>query len=257
MQDETQAVNALNAETPAVEVIQDSVSSTEEQPQAAESHPQDKKLDELPEYAKERLGIQKKRYEKQIASMQRQIDALSQSVPQQRQASQPQGLVNPLTGEPIEPGSVQEQVIATLATLAQKKAQDEEALRMQQMNDEIRRDAAKYDDFDDVVYDPETPFTVPVAQAAYELPNTADVLYNLGKDRKELNRIANLRPIDMKRELVKLSVGLLNKKSVVQETPKAPKPLETLKSNPLTKTTPGITAKSSVSEIRAYLKQRK
>jgi len=244
MQDEQTSVNALNEPVLEQASTQESISSPDDNVSETPKDP----ATELPEYAKERLGIQKKRHEKEVAALKRQIDALSQVATRQQPQSVP-------PESQIQPGSVQEQVLQTLAALAAQKQKEEEAERLNQINEEIKRDAAKYDDFDDVVYDESAPFTVPIAQAALELPNTADVLYSLGKDRKELSRITNLRPIDMKRELVKLSVSLMNKKSSNQ-VPSAPKPLQNLKSNPLTKTTSGIQANSTVAEIRRLLKRR-
>jgi hypothetical protein len=249
MQDDNTSVNALNVDAPVSEEVK---TESEVKPDESTPHQEthEEKEAKLPEYARERLGTQRNRYEKQIAQMQRQIDALARSVPRQHETQmQPPGMQ-------VEPGSVQEQVLQTLGMLAQQKRQSEDEEARAKVQDEIRQDAAKYDDFDDVVYDDGVPFTLPVAQATLELPNTADVQYYLGKNRNELIDLGRLPPFEMKKRLIKLSVDLMNKK-VVPNVPKAPKPMEQLKSNPLTKSTSGITAKSTVSEIRQLLKNRK
>lgn len=64
---------------------------------------------------------------------------------------------------------------------------------------------AKYEDFDDVIADPDLPYTVHMADAVSDLPNAAEILYHLGKDEDELARIAQLSPREQARAVTRFA----------------------------------------------------
>src|SRR6185369_15898284 len=73
--------------------------------------------------------------------------------------------------------------------------------------------ADRYNDFDDVVRGEEAPFTAHMRDAALLLPHSGpgsagEVLYELGKNKSELERISKLHPIDQARELTMMSHAL-------------------------------------------------
>lgn len=138
--------------------------------------------------------------------------------PTMQQTLQQQPL-NPYTQQPIEPGSVDEQIHRAVSLALQAKEQQErqaqqaqQAMLVQQeyQNLHHRLDAAsdKYDDFDDVVRGENAKFTDVMRDTALVLPNAEDVLYKLGKNPAELERISKLPPIQQARELVTLSHAL-------------------------------------------------
>lgn len=85
---------------------------------------------------------------------------------------------------------------------------------------EMARD--KYEDFDQVVNNPNLPITEHMAQAIAESDQGADVAYHLGKNPQEAQRIAGLSPLAAARELGRIEAAL------TAPTPKkvttAPKP---------------------------------
>lgn len=197
----------------------------------------------------------------QIAAMQSMLGSNNQTS-NDVQATQ---MHDPYSGEEVKPGSVQEEVYKALqkAMLANKqqeaKKQEIEKLAVvKQSYDRLQQemeDASEvYEDFDDVVRDDNAPFTPAMRDTAALLTNPVDVLYKLGKNRKELNRIASLHPIQQAQEMIKLSFDLMGQK---KNTSSAPKPITPLKNNPAISSSARITEKSSVSEIRKYLKGRK
>jgi len=60
---------------------------------------------------------------------------------------------------------------------------------------------AKYPDLDDVLFDTDLPWTKTIADAVDDQPDSAEILYHLGKDEDELERIAALSPKQQAREV--------------------------------------------------------
>ena len=87
--------------------------------------------------------------------------------------------------------------------------------------------ADKYEDFDEVVGDVKP--TAPWAIAAMEADNAVDVMYWLGKNIKEAERIASLHPRVQVREIGKIEAKLLAEPPAKPKTPsKAPAPIQPL-----------------------------
>lgn len=84
----------------------------------------------------------------------------------------------------------------------------------------------KYDDFDEVVGDlkPVNGLTVAIMQAE----NAEDVAYFLGKNPKEVTRIAGLNQIAQIREIGRLELKLANEPQQAQMPSKAPAPISPL-----------------------------
>ncbi len=210
---------------------------------------------ELPQYAKERLGRERKRHDKEIRNLKQQLYELqTRTAPRQNE--------DPIPPANVDPTDVKGQVLQALSELADKHSKEEEKrkynerlahVESQYMSFQDKLDAGSdiYEDFDEVVRNDRAPFTTAMRDAGMLIDNPAEVFYVLGKNRKELKRIAGLHPLEQGREIVKLSANMLAKKPQVS---KASKPLESLKSNPAARTsTSAITTKSTVSEIRKIL----
>ncbi|MGQ0835732.1 MAG: hypothetical protein ACT4O5_12600 [Gammaproteobacteria bacterium] len=60
---------------------------------------------------------------------------------------------------------------------------------------------AKYPDIDDVLFDPDIPWTRHMADAVIEEENSAEILYHLGQDEAEIERISKLSPKQQEREV--------------------------------------------------------
>lgn len=86
--------------------------------------------------------------------------------------------------------------------------------------------AEKYNDFEDVVGDPDLPITATMAEVLVESDLGEDLAYYLGKNPKEAARIAALSPLGVARELGKLEAKLPTLKLA---TSKAPAPVSTVR----------------------------
>lgn len=118
--------------------------------------------------------------------------------------------------------------------LAERKAEDllaqREAARQQQAlldnyhdREETARD--KYDDFDQVAYNPNLPVTEFMAQSIQASDVGPDVLYWLGTNPKEAERIARLAPILQAKEIGKIEASL-SSNPPVRRTSTAPAPID-------------------------------
>ena len=117
--------------------------------------------------------------------------------------------------------------------LAERKAEEllarREAARQQAElqgayhdREEAARD--KYDDFEQVAYNPNLPVTEFVAQSIQASDIGPDVLYYLGSNPKEADRIARLAPILQAKEIGKLEASL-SSNPPVKRTSTAPAPI--------------------------------
>ena len=230
--------------------------------QANESANLEGGVNEDPHGIKKRLGMQAKKHQKEMRMMQDQLQALQSQVGSRPEEQQPtQSFTGQPQGQPVN-DQINQAVAAALRAkdehdkqMAAQRMEAENNKHMQkqyqEMNDDFDRASEKYEDFDDVVRHPDTPFTPAMRDYALTLPNRVDVLYKLAhKDnRAEMDRISKLRPIEQAREMYKLSVALMGgeKKPEVQA-----KPMGQIKGNPVA--SHAVTEKTSVSDIRSRMK---
>lgn len=216
--------------------------------------------EDLPPAVKKRLGMQEKRHKKELRAMQERMNEM------QNHFSNPNtfpGGQDNMTNPYVEQGAGQNpEDMLTRAVMhgmhlkerQDKEAKDREAMAHVQksyahLDDHLDNASQKYDDFDDIVRNPEAPFSQAMRDASLLLPNAADVLYKLGKNPDELRRINNLHPLDVAKEMVKLSIAL---NAAPNAQVHAPKQLGQIKSSPVG--TSNVTDKTSVSELRRRLK---
>ena len=162
--------------------------------------------------------------------------------------------------------------------LAERKAEELLARREQaRMQSEIiesyhdkEEDARnKYDDFEQVAYNPKLPITDAMAQTIQASEVGPDMAYYLGSNPKEAERISRLSPLQQAKELGKIEAKLADN-PVVKKTSSAPAPIAPITArssgSPATDTTDPRSIKSmSTSEwieaerqrqIRKYEAQR-
>jgi hypothetical protein len=117
--------------------------------------------------------------------------------------------------------------------LAEKKAEELLARREQaRMQSEIiesfheREEEArnKYDDFEQVAYNPKLPITDAMAQTIQASEVGPDMAYYLGSNPKEAERISRLSPLLQAKELGKIEAKLADN-PVVKKTSSAPAPI--------------------------------
>jgi hypothetical protein len=117
--------------------------------------------------------------------------------------------------------------------LAERKAEELLARREQaRMQSEIiesyhdkEEDARnKYDDFEQVAYNPKLPITDAMAQTIQASEVGPDMAYYLGSNPKEAERISRLSPLQQAKELGKIEAKLADN-PVVKKTSSAPAPI--------------------------------
>ena len=145
--------------------------------------------------------------------------------------------------------------------LAERKAEEllarrETARQQSEMQDAYhdREEAArdKYDDFEQVAYNPNLPITDFMAQSIQASDAGPDVLYYLGSNPKEADRIARLAPILQAKEIGKLEASLSSnppvKRTSTAPAPIAPVTARSAGSNQYDTTDPRSTKSMSTSE---------
>jgi hypothetical protein len=218
-----------------------------------------------PLFVQKRLKQQKRAHEREIRALHAKIEAMQSNGP--KDEHYPDQSINPY--EAPQGGDMAEhihravnQVLAHKEMQEQKVKQAQEAQHInkqyQDLHNHLDNVSDKYDDFDDVVRGSDLPFTSHMRDASLLLPQTGpgsagEVLYKLGKNREELNRISKLHPIEQARELNKLSHALANGG---ERHSSAPRSMGNIKSNPVNNSH-AITDKTSASEIRARMKAGK
>lgn len=167
-------------------------------------------------------------------------------------------------GQPQAPGMNEEERIQHAVRMAlgmkdQEERQAKEAERVahihkqyQRLSDEFDNASDKYDDFDDLVRGNDVPFTNHVRDALLLVENPAEVAYQLGKNRSELERISKLHPLDQAREVNKLSFSLMGNHQKHSGNHKTT-PMGSIRPNPVSSNT-AVTGKTPPGEIRRRMK---
>lgn len=225
------------------------------------SNPEDHSRETLA--VQKRLKAQKRAHEREMREMQARIaemeNRLAAQGPKQDQE------LNPF-GAPAS-GNVDETIQKAVSYALRQKEMEERKAREAQEAADFQRSYQdfskhldsmndKYDDFHDVVMGNDVPFTSHMRDYALTLPKSGagsagEVLYKLGKNRPELERISKLRPWDQASELAKLSHALI----AGQESKggREPAPLSNIRSNP-TSNSHAVTERTPVSSIRERMK---
>lgn len=212
--------------------------------------------------AKKRLKAQSISHEREIRDLHARVADLQQRFPEPNQQSQETNFY----GNQEQPGGVDEQIHKAVSyalnhrDMEERKAKAaQEAAHVQKQYKELYKHldtmGDKYDDFHDVVFNDETHFTPALRDYAMTLPRTGngsagEVLYNLGKNPEELQRIAKLHPIDQATEMAKLSHALI---SGGEPKSSSSRPLGQIKTNPVSNSHV-ITEKTPIGSIRSRMK---
>jgi len=217
---------------------------------------------------KKRLGMQAKKHAREMRQLHERLEQMQSMLmqdsanpahsPQQNSYYHSPGQPDPM------PMSEQERIQAAVQMALGAKEHQEKQLKeaerhahvqkqYQRLNNEFDLAADKYDDFDDVVRADDVPFTPHVRDALLLIENPADVAYQLGKNKSELERISKLHPLDQAREVNKLSFSLMNGVGIKPQASQKAAPMGTIRANPAYSST-AITDKTPPSAIRARMK---
>jgi hypothetical protein len=218
-----------------------------------------------PLYVQKRLKQQRRAHERETRELRSRIESLeSASNPQQSnyQPSYPHDAG-------VQPGNMDENIHKAVSYALQqrdfgeRKAREAEHMaHVQGQYDEFKNHLDdmedKYKDFKTAVTDPKnTNFTPHMRDAALLLGfennnpgNAGEVLYKLGKNPEELQRISKLHPLEQAREMVKLSKALI---SGGDNKISSPRPLGQIKNTPVTNSH-AVNDKTPISSLRQRMK---
>ena len=140
---------------------------------------------------------------------------------QRTQERSPVAEVDPLQYE------TNEQYALALAEkmLEQREQAKQNAELLETYHDREEDARAKYDDFEQVVYNPRLTVTDAMAQAIQAADNGPDIAYHLGSNPKEAERIARLSPLLQAREIGKIEAKLDAAPPAIKQTTRAPQPI--------------------------------
>ena len=111
--------------------------------------------------------------------------------------------------------------------LSQREQQKHQKEVIEAYHDREEEARSKYDDFEQVAYNPNLPITSDMAQAIQYSDIGPDLAYHLGANPKEADRISRLPPILQAKEIGKLEAKLASNPPV-KKTSNAPTPISPL-----------------------------
>jgi len=233
----------------------------------AEGHEESSASDNAPSKeslsVQKRLKAQKRAHGREVRELQARIGDLESRM------SQPSYEQTSNAYEAPQGGSVEDHIQRAVTHALNLKDQEERKQREAQSQAHVQKQyqefqhhldkvGDKYDDFHDVVFGRDTPYTPSMRDYAVTLPRSGpgsagEVLYKLGleENRPELERIAKLHPLDQAREMAKLSHALIS--GGEQKSSRTNAPLGQIKSNPVTNSH-AVSDKTPVSSIRQRMK---
>jgi hypothetical protein len=108
--------------------------------------------------------------------------------------------------------------------LAQREQQKQQAELLESYHDREEKAREKYDDFEQVAYNPNLPITTVMAQTIQASDVGPEVAYHLGANPKEAERISRLPPFLQAKEIGKLEAKLIAEPPT-KKTSTAPAPI--------------------------------
>ena len=108
--------------------------------------------------------------------------------------------------------------------IAQREAAKQHSQVLESYHDLEEEARAKYDDFEQVAYNPNLPITTVMAQSIQASDNGPEVAYHLGANPREAERISRLSPIMQAKEIGKIEAQLAANPPV-KKTSNAPAPI--------------------------------
>lgn len=245
--------------------VNESLGMTDEQPQISEEPSQGDGAHSNESLAvQKRLKAQRRAHDRETRDLHARIADLENRMSQPNMNSQDQP-VNPYNvpqGNDID-GHIHKAVVMALQhkEMEERKARDAQSQahvnrQYQEFQKHLDNVGDKYDDFHDVVYGRDTPYTTSMRDYALTLPrngagSAGEVLYKLGKNQDELKRISNLHPLDQASEMSRLSHALIS--GGESKNANSRPLLGNIKNNPVVNSH-SVTEKTSVSDLRKRMK---
>jgi hypothetical protein len=108
--------------------------------------------------------------------------------------------------------------------IAEREQRKQQAEILETYHDKEEEVRAKYDDFEQVAYNPNLPITTVMAQSIQASDNGPEVAYHLGANPREAERISRLSPIMQAKEIGKIEAQL-TANPPIKKTSNAPAPI--------------------------------
>ena len=148
---------------------------------------------------------------------------------QQQVAPQPAAVVTDAP-RPEQFQSTEAYVEALAERKAEQKLAEREAQRQQQdvlsvYHDKEEDARTKYEDFDQVAYNPRLQITTVMAQTIQASDSGPDIAYYLGSNPKDADRISRLPPLVQAKEIGRLEAKILATPPETKKTSSAPAPI--------------------------------
>ena len=213
MADEAQEVNEL-AETPAPELEATAA------PNPEVTTPEEKPAEQTKVFSQEevdaligkRLAREQRKWERQQQALKLQQPAAPAELPPPEQFDSTEAYAEALAQRKAE------------ELLAQREAQRQQAELLEAYSELEEEARAKYDDFEQVAYNPRLPITDTMAQAIRASDIGPEIAYYLGSNPKEADRISRLPGILQAKELGKVEAKLASDPPT-KKTSNAPAPI--------------------------------
>ena len=201
------------AEVPVPEVPTTAVEPTVEETQPVEKPVEAKTFsqEEVDALIGKRLAREARRWEREQA----------------QRAQAPAAPVEPVAPEQFESTEAYVEALAAQkaqALIEQREQQRQQSEVLETFHEKEEEARTKYDDFDQVAYNPNLPITQVMAQAIQASDVGPDVAYHLGANPKEAERISKLPPLQQAKEIGKLEAKLADSPPV-KKTSTAPAPI--------------------------------
>jgi hypothetical protein len=219
----------------------------EEKPDAEEPKPEDETEGEEddgdgekdePDEEKPKRRKRPGKFERRISRLEQENRALMERVSRQ---DSPQPVTTPPKQDDFE--TYEDFLVAKAKHEAKAEIQQEFEDRNRQTVEHRREQAArervqshqercedardKFDDFDDVAFDPDLPISDAMAHSIMDSEHGPEIQYHLGKHPAEARKIAQMNPLAAARELGKLEVKLTT--PAPKKVTSAPPPVPTVK----------------------------
>lgn len=250
--------DAQNGQDGQVDDVGMSEESKGEQPAPEASEDGEGSQSQMSLSVQKRLKAQKRSHDRVVRELQSRISELESSRTQPNES---------MDNYNAPQGGVDEQIHKAVSYALQHKEMQErkaheaqQAAHVQRQYGELQKHldkmGDKYDDFHDVVFGSDTPYTTAMRDYSLTLPRSGsgsagEVLYKLGKNPDELNRIAKLHPLDQASEMARLSHALISGGDSKESQSRSP--LGNIKSNPVSNSH-SINEKTPVGELRRRMK---
>ena len=213
MADEAQEVNEL-AETPAPELEATAA------PDPEVTTPEEKPAEQTKVFSQEevdaligkRLAREQRKWERQQQALKAQQPVAPAELPPPEQFDSTEAYAEALAQRKAE------------ELLAQREAQRQQAEMLEAYSELEEEARAKYDDFEQVAYNPRLPITDTMAQAIRASDIGPEIAYYLGSNPKEAERISRLPGILQAKELGKVEAKLASDPPT-KKTSNAPAPI--------------------------------